>query len=179
MSEQGWASAPATKWDDVDTNAPPPLPPGVYGFKVASAEPHMTKAKPGKDHGDPAVKAELTITHKYGDEPTLSRKCFVTLMLVGDGVFRTKQLILALGCDPPESNELDDVESWCEMITGRDGYGQFKQREYTPAGSAEKRIALDVERFLNDETLEQAVTATTGNAPAAETTPRRKGRRAA
>ena len=179
MSEKGWAAAPATNWDEIADAPPPPPPAGIYGFTIASAEPHVTQK------GQGSVNLELTVTHPDGGiAGDLNATCYATCMLEGNARFRTKQLMQAVGIDPPSDNELDTITQWCEDLTGRSGYAQFKQRSYTPRGSAEERQALDVERFLNDETLPIARAKLAGGAidaaaPAEQPQRRSRGRKAA
>lgn len=107
----GWTSAEAVNWDDVSTEAPPPLADGVYRGVFVKAAPRDTKG------GKPAISLELSVQGLYGGEELASpRKMFDNLMCSREAAFRIKGLAAAANVACPKSLGLDDVTEFCTSL---------------------------------------------------------------
>jgi hypothetical protein len=111
MANAGWASAEAVNWDEISTEAPPPLADGCYDGLVAKAEPRPTK------EGKPAISVELSATKLFGGaELDRPRKVFDNLNLTKENAFRVKQLAASAGVEPPANFGIDAVIAFCEAL---------------------------------------------------------------
>jgi len=161
-TQTGWTDDKATEfpnWDDVNTEAPPPLAPGHYYATIVKAEPRPT----GK--GDPAISLTLRVTQAHGEAPdSLSRTMYDNLTLTMAAAFRIKQLVQSVGngVTPPPSSRLADVEDFCASLTGQGVWLRSKLDTYTPKPSAadpepQPKTNAKVDRYLTDEQVIESV----------------------
>lgn len=110
-SNVGWTSAEAVNWDEISTEAPPPLADGTYRGVFVKAEPRPTKK------GEPAISIELSVTSIYGGADLESpRKLFDNVMLTKATAFRCKQLAAAADIAPPKDLGIEGVTLFCERL---------------------------------------------------------------
>lgn len=110
-SNVGWTSAEAVSWDDVSTEAPPPLADSTYRGVFVKAEPRPTSK------GKPSISLELAVAGNYGGADFESpRKLFDNVMCTKETAFRVKQLAAAANVPPPKSFGLDDVTEFCNAL---------------------------------------------------------------
>jgi hypothetical protein len=131
---QGWTSAESVNWDDISTEAPPPLADDMYVGLVAKAEPRPTK------EGKPAISVELSATGIFGgsdlDRP---RKVFDNVNLSKENAFRVKQLAAAAGVEPPKNFGIDAVNEFCNALCESDRV-IFRTRQQTYKGKTNAKV---------------------------------------
>jgi hypothetical protein len=96
---------PGVRVGDMPTNQP--VPEGIYHLRVDKAELKKTSAG-SKNPGSPMAEVTFTIFGPEEAEEFHGRKVFENLMLVGDGMFRLRQLLEADG--QGEDFVLEDTE---------------------------------------------------------------------
>lgn len=165
---QGWTSQESVNWDDVSTEAPPPLPVGIYKALITKAEPSPTKEQ------KPAVKLELSVDEAYGGagvDP--KRKMFDNVTLTKEAAFRVKQLAAAAGVAPPASFGFADVEAFCAALCDA-GPVWLRSKQSTYEGKTNHKV----DRYLTEAQAGEAANAG-GAATSAEARPVRTKRKAA
>jgi uncharacterized protein DUF669 len=113
MPTEGWTANEKFDWDNVSTDAPPPLEDGVYQAVIVKASAEKTK------DGKPAVRLELQVNRAFGDaEGSIKRKMFDNLTVTLEGAFRIKNLCESFDpkVTPPPSQQLDDVKDFCSRL---------------------------------------------------------------
>lgn len=130
----GWASADAVNWDDVSTEAPPPLADDCYVGLIAKAEPRPTK------DGKPAISVELSANKIFGGaELERARKVFDNVNLTKETAFRVKQLAAAAGVEPPKNFGIDAVTAFCDALVESQQV-IFRTRQNTYKGRTNAKI---------------------------------------
>lgn len=157
----GWTTAEAVNWDEVSTEAPPPIADGLWKGVFAKAEPRPTK------DGKPAINLELSVINAFGGADLPSpRKLFDNVMCSAAAAFRVKQLAAAAGVNPPKSFGLDDITEFCNaLVEAPPVCFRSKQSEYKGKTNAK------VDRYFTEAqaTEEQAK----GEQPSADAAPAR------
>jgi hypothetical protein len=111
MANAGWTSADSVNWDEVSTEAPPPLADNLYEGLIAKAEPRPTK------DNKPAISIELSASKVFGgEELERARKVFDNLTLTKEAAFRVKQLAAAANVEPPKNFGIDAVTAFCDAL---------------------------------------------------------------
>jgi hypothetical protein len=147
MAYKGWSGGKSINWDAVDTEAPKPLPIGVYKAKVVKAEPKETSK------GDPAASLQFKVFERHGSDEELNRKTFDNLTFTQDGAFRAKMLCEAMDIDPPETSSFEDVTEFCEELEGEEVWVHLIHNTYQ--GRTNNRIIQyvadgDVEDYIEN-----------------------------
>ncbi len=168
MANAGWTSQETVNWDDVSTEAPPPLANGIYKGLFVKAEPSPTK------ENKPAIKIELMIDGAYGgDVISPSRKMFDNVTLIKEAAFRVKQLAAAAGVAPPASFGYADVEAFCVALCDA-GPVWLRSKQTTWEGKTNAKV----DRYLTEAQAGEAANASGGAAPTAAERPAPRVRRA-
>lgn len=158
MAEKtGWTATDSINWDNVSTDAPPPLADGIYRATIEQAEPEPTK------EGKPGVKLQLLVTHAYGgNKGDLSRKVFDKLVFDPAILFKVKGCAEGAGCALPPTMGLDDVAAFCGSLVDSDGvWIQTKQNEF------KGKVNARVDRYLvSEEVAAERAAAFAGRADA-------------
>jgi hypothetical protein len=162
-TQQGWTTDEAFEnWDEVSTEAPPPLEPNLYVARIIKTEPKPTATK------KPGVSIELSVISVHGgDVLKVPRKMFDFAVVDLAGAFRVKQLSQAAGVDPPKANNFAAVSAWASELLGHDVIVRTKIEKYRPKGSSEERENAKVDRYETQERL-NAKAALDGGADAGE-----------
>lgn len=163
----GWTSNEAVNWDDVSTEAPPPIADGLYRAVFVKAEPRPTR------EGKPAINLELSVLGLFGGADLASpRKMFDNVMCSAAAAFRIKQLSAATNVAPPSSFGLDPITEYCNgLVEAPPFIFRSKQSEYKGKTNAK------VDRYLTEAQANEANTAgeqPSGEAPAARPVRTRK-----
>lgn len=125
----------------------PTLEASIYRLKIVAAERSPTK------EGRPQIQLELKALHNLvTDEEAKGRVRFQRVLITkGDGGFSLKQLTNATGVDAPESQDPQDVDAFCEALTGLEVYAHVTLKKN---GSD---AYPNVRRYLSEEqAVEQA-----------------------
>lgn len=164
MSYKGWSGGKSINWDAVDTEAPKPLPVGVYKAKIVKAEPKETSK------GDPGASLQFKVFEAYGSDDELNRKTFDNLTFTQDGAFRAKMVCEALDIDPPETSSFEDVSEFCEELEGSEVWVHLIHNTYQ--GRTSNRII----QYIADGDLKEYVASLDDDGDGEDDKPTRKTR---
>jgi hypothetical protein len=152
----GWTSNEAVNWDDVSTEAPPPIADGMYRAVFVKAEPRPTK------EGKPAISLELSVLGAFGGADLPSpRKLFDNVMCSAAAAFRVKQLAAATAVNPPASFGLDPITEFCNALVDAPPF-IFKSKQSTYQGKTNAKV----DRYFTE--AQAAEEQTKGEQPSAE-----------
>jgi hypothetical protein len=145
----GWTSAESVNWDDVSTEAPPPLADAIYKGVFAKAEPRPTK------EGKPSISLELSVTNVFGGDDLASpRKLFDNVMCSAAAAFRVKQLAASANVAPPANFGLDEVTAFCERLVDAAPVA-FRTKQSTYQGKTNAKV----DRYFTEEQAKEAASA--------------------
>jgi hypothetical protein len=138
-------------WDEVSTEGPAPLEPGVYSGEIVRAEPKLSKA------GKPMIELELYVTRRLDQPADIKRRAFDRISLVESVKFRIKQLCNSTGVRPPASTSRTVIDEFCQCLQGQAFFAKFHQKEYL------EKLNHSVERYLSPDEARKTNGAMTGN----------------
>lgn len=144
-------------YSDVNTEALPPLEPGLYRAKITEAKLQPTKK------GDPMVVITAEVFEDGAGNTIPKRTLRDNVVLTDKAKFRTKILANALDIPPLEELDEEPAQDFCkEVVTAaKDGvWIRVKHEQYEKDG--ETRTAMRVARYLSEKEIRQE-TATSPN----------------
>jgi len=170
-NQQGWTQNDSfDNWDDVSSEAPKPLDPGIYNATIVKAE----AAQTGK--GKPAVKLEVSATGVFqGDELPTPRKLYDTKPITFEAQGLVKNLCQAAGVEPPKGNGYEVVSAFADELVGLSVIVKVKLESYVKDG--EKRTVARIDRYFTGDQAERAKNPEAVAAPAGEAAAPTGGRR--
>lgn len=139
---KGWTDVVQIDWDKVDSGAPTPLEPGVYGGFIIKADPKKTKT------GKPSIGIEIEIdTASDGEKLERKGKVFDTMTLTEDGAFKLKQLCEAVDLMDYLEGKMtyDDIVELVKELTGPGSVGPA-QHSYLPGPQPQRRLQVHPRR---------------------------------
>jgi hypothetical protein len=165
----GWTTSEKFNYEGVSTDAPAPLPEGLYRARFAEAKPQATK------EGKPMIKLTVEVFENEDGESVGKRRITDNVVLSQAALFRVKILADALDIEPLADSSLESAEAWCRDIVdaGKSGvWVKIKHESYIGRDNQE-RTTHRVDRYLNDAKVG------TADAPENGTSPKRRPRAAA
>ncbi len=171
MKQVGWVTnEKPLAWDQVSTDAPPPLDPGIYKARIVSAKPAPTKTQ-----NKPALALELEIFEDGSgtalDKPRKSRD---TLVFTQAAQWRIKQVCEATGVDFPVDFELESATEYASGLLKVDGF-YLKMKQETFESNGELRTKHSVDRYLKPTEVADSASKSNGASETAAPTRRRRG----
>lgn len=165
MAYRGWTDGDDLAWDDVSTDAPTPLEPGIYRVKVTKAE-----AKKTQTSNQPSVALEFEASERHGSDEELKRRLFDNFTFAKDALFKPKQFAESVGDDLelPASSRYKDVVQFAEDLLGVEVWAVVSVRKY------QGRERNQVDRYVHDDEVDEAAEKLAGeDADSDEPQPRR------
>ena len=147
-TKTGWTESTDLNWDDVSTEAPPPLAPGIYRAVIVEAKPRQT------NKGDPAINVKLAV----GDT---KRTVYDTLVLSATALFKLKQMGQSAEVSLPANTGIEAIETFCGELTGCEVHVRTKIDTYTPPASEGNpepapRVNAKVDRYFTEAQAAEA-----------------------
>lgn len=144
----GWTQSESfDNWDDVSTEAPAPLAPGMYVATIVKAD-----SKPTAKQGLPSVNLELSVTDVFqGDKLERPRKIFDNITVVKESQFRVKGMCQSADRPYPKGNGADYLPTWAADLVGATVIVKTKLETYNGKTNAR------VEKYHTQASAEKAL----------------------
>jgi len=148
---EGWTDETVIVRSEVSTDPPAPLEDGIYGMRIADAEPRKSSKN------SQMISLKLLVTHAYGGKVgDLNRTVYDNLVQSKEAAFKTKRLCLAGGFEEaPDRVNFETLSGYCEKLKrdyntvtiyaklarkpGQDGRMRAEVKEYLTPDEAASR----------------------------------------
>lgn len=156
-------------YDGIKDGPPPPLDDGIYELRIVKAVRGLTK-----EHKKPKADLEIKVLHAYGNDETLNRKTYLTLVFTKETKFRLLNVARAAGIEPPTGKPTPDVvDAFCtELVQAGSVWGKLVQEPDNKGGRRS-----NVKFFLREEQIQSALNGTLGQETGATEAPQVARRR--
>lgn len=142
---KGWTENTKFNYDGVTTDAPAPLPEGLYKARFSAAEPQASK------EGKPMIKLTCEVFEDADGNALPRKRTLIDNMVLSEkALFRIKILAEALDIEPLSDSSVETAEEWCRAIVKAAATGVYvKVKHETYEKNGEEKTAMRADRYLN------------------------------